>query len=125
MASDALSVLQASATKTASFNSTGFDLIKGTPLHGLVARVYYSAAANASGSNTVVFSIEESSDNATFYAVASAASSTLTLSTTAQSGEVFIPFISNKRYCRLVCTIAGAGVSPTVTYVGDLAFSRP
>jgi hypothetical protein len=125
MATDANLVLQSSTTKTASFNGTGVDLKVGTPHRGLVARILYSAAANASGSNTVTFSVEHSDDNATFYAMASGAADALTLSTTAQAGEITIPFSTSKRYVRLVCTIAGAGSTPTVTYEGALQLARP
>jgi hypothetical protein len=87
--------------------------------------VIYSAAANASGSNTVVWSIEESDDNVTYYANKSKAADVVTLSTTAQAGEVFLPFTTKKRYARLVTTIAGAGASPTVTYQGDIVQAEP
>jgi hypothetical protein len=125
MAADSNLVLQASVTKTASFNSTGLDLKTGTPPRGLMARVIYSAASNASGSNTLVWSVEESDDNGTFYANKSKAADVVTLSTTAQAGEVFLPFTTRKRYVRLVLTVAGAGASPTVTYQGDIVQSEP
>lgn len=120
---DLLATLQASTTKTASFNGTAIDLLKRVAAQGLHARVIYSAAANASGSNTVIFSIEESDDNATFYTVASAAAKVITLTTTAQSGVIDIPFQSRKRYVRLVVTIAGAGSTPTITYKSDVSTS--
>ncbi|MDQ2995455.1 MAG: hypothetical protein M3R61_00145 [Chloroflexota bacterium] len=126
MATDAKLVLQAGTTKTTSFNSTGLDLPSGGPLAmPLWARVIYSAAANASGSNTFVFSVEESDDNATFFALSSGAAQVVTLSTTAQAAEIFVPFVTRKRYVRLVATLAGAGTSPTITYVGDLTLARP
>lgn len=121
---DKLSVLQAEVTKTASFNSAGLDLSKGTRLEGMVARVLYSAASNASGSGTVTFSIEHSDDNAAFTALASGAADKITLTTTDQAGEIFIPFQTSKRYVRLVCTISG-GTTPTITYEGDVTFTNP
>lgn len=121
---DKLSVLQAEVTKTASFNGAGLDLSKGTRLEGMVARVLYSAASNASGSGTVTFSIEHSDDNAVFVALASGAADKITLTTTDQAGEIFIPFQTSKRYVRLVCTISG-GTTPTITYEGDVTFTNP
>jgi len=117
-------VLQASTTITATTNSTGLDL-KQTPNQGLVAQVNYTAAANASGSNTVTFSVEHSDDNSTWFALSSGASDVITLSTTAQAGEQFIPFRTNKRYVRLVSTVAGAGTSPTITRSASVVLSRP
>jgi hypothetical protein len=60
-------------------------------MRGLYAVIDYSAATNASGANDVVFSIDESSDNSTWYAAASGAENTIALSTTAQAGRIFIP----------------------------------
>jgi hypothetical protein len=117
-------VLQASSVITATTNSTGLDL-KQTPTRGLVAQVNFTAAANASGSNTVVFSVEHSDDNATFFALTSGASDVITLSTTTQTGEQFIPFRTNKRYVRLVSTFAGAGTSPTITRQAAIVLNRP
>jgi hypothetical protein len=126
MAADANLVLQASVTKTASFNSAGVDLHSGGPKgRSLVGRVVYSAAANASGSNTCTFSVEHSDDDSTYYALASGAADVVTLSTTAQAGEIFIPFDTIKRYVRLVLTVAGAGGSPTITYQGHIVLARP
>jgi hypothetical protein len=125
MASDANLTLQASVTKTASFNGAGVNLPGGTPVYGLVARVLYSAATNASGSNSVTFTIEHSDDNSTFYTLASAAAQVINLSTTAQAGEIFLPFRTNKVYVRLVATFAGAGSTPTIVYQGDLTLGKP
>lgn len=126
MATDAKLALQASVTKTASFNGAGLSLPNGTPLADpLWARVIYSAATNASGSNAFTFTVEESDDNSTFYLIASGASQVVTLSTTAQAGEIFIPFITRKPYVRLVVTQVGAGSTPTITYQGDIVLARP
>lgn len=125
MATDALLQLQASVTKTSTFQGTAVDLKTGTPRRGLKARVIYSAATNASGSNTVAFTIEHSDDNSTFYTLSSNAEYNLALSTTAASGEIFIPFETSKRYVRLVATITGAGSTPTVTYGGEISLTRP
>lgn len=126
MAADANLVLQASVTKTASFNGAAVDLQAGGPKgRSLDARVVYSAAANASGSNTCTFTVEHSDDNTNWYTVASGAADVITLSTTAQAGEQFVPFDTGKRYVRLVLTVAGAGGSPTITYAGHIVPARP
>lgn len=130
MATDALIALQASVTKTGTFNGAALTLAAGTPRRGLKARVLYSAATNASGSNSVVFSIDVSYDggstwNSDFLAPAVA------LSTTAQAAEVFIPFevsptsVANGIQIRLTATFSGAGSTPTITYQGDIAMGRP
>lgn len=122
---DLLNQLQASVTKTATFSGTGLDLATGTPRRGLKARVIYSAATNASGSNTVAFSIDHSDDNSTFYPLASGTENNIALSTTAQAAEFFIPFETSKRYVRATATITGAGSTPTVTYQVDITVGRP
>lgn len=122
---DANLVLQPTVTKTATFNGSGFDLKTGTPRRGMKAKVFYTAADNASGSNTVTFSIDHSDDNSTFYALGSQADTPLTLSTTAQQGEIEIPFETSKRYVRLTVTISGSGSTPTVTYSGYIGICRP
>jgi hypothetical protein len=131
MPTDALIALQASVTKTATFNGSPVILPGGTPRRGLVARVIYSNATNVSGSNSIVFSIDVCYDggpttwNADFLAPA------IALSTTAQSGEIFIPFsisptsVPNGTQIRLTATFSGAGSTPTITYQGDLQLSRP
>ena len=127
MALDALAVLQASVTKTATFNGAGYDLKipGGTPNRGSVAVIQYSAATNASGANAFTFSIDHSTDDSTYYALASGAADVVTLSTTAQAGEIYIPFRTDKRYVRLTVTQVGAGSTPTITYVAYLADGMP
>ena len=125
MAVDANLVLQASVTKTDTFNSTGVNLVTGTPSRGLVARIIYSAATEASGGKTVIFSIDHSSDNSTWYPLASGAKDTITLSTTAQAGEISIPFRTNKAYVRLTMTLSANTNSPTITYYGDITQGLP
>lgn len=132
MATDALIALQASVTKTATFNGSAVTLAGGTPRRGLVARVIYSAATNASGSNTVTFSIDASYDGGSnWFSDFVAADKAISLSTTAQSGEIFIPFsvspssIGGSVQIRLTATVAGAGSTPTITYQGDIQLARP
>lgn len=137
MATDANLVLQASATKTATFNGAWLSLpgLGGTPGRALWAHVLYSAASNASGSNTVTFSLDVTPDGGTttYSAAFSGVDQALTLSTTAQAGEISIPFslldktliAGSNPQIRLTCTVAGAGTSPTVTYSGyvELGFN--
>lgn len=122
---DTLASLQASVTKTSTFQSAGYSLPSGSPVRSLMARVLYSAATNASGSNSVTFSIEHSDDNSTYYTLSSAAADVINLSTTAQAGEIFMPIRTNKPYIRLVATVAGAGSTPTITYSGELGLAKP
>lgn len=126
MATDANTVLQASVTKTATFQpSTGLDLITGTPTRGLVARVIYSAGSAASGTDTVTFQIDASSDNSTFTNIASSDSPvTLPTSGTA-SGELFIPFRTKKRYVRLSAIFSSSAHTDTITYQGDIVLTIP
>lgn len=126
MAVDANLVLQASVTKTATFNGAGVNLPGGTPRRGLKARVIYSAASNASGSNTVSFSIDTSADNSTWNTGDFVQhENDVALTTTAKSGEFYIPFETSQPYVRLTATFSGAGASPTITYVGDITLGRP
>lgn len=131
MPTDALVSLQSSVTKTATFNGSAVTLAGGTPRRGLKARVIYSAATNASGSNSVQFSLDVSYDAGSTWLSNLFQAQIINLSTTAQSGEIFIPFdisptsVANGTQIRLTATVAGAGSTPTITYSGDLSLSRP
>ena len=128
---DALLSLQSTVTKTATFSGAALILPGGTPRRGLKARVFYGAAANATGANAVQFSIDVSYDggvtwNSDFLAPA------INLTTTAQSGELAIPFevsptsVVNQIQIRLTSLFGGAGTVPTVTYSSDgVMLSRP
>lgn len=132
MAQDANLVLQASVTKTATFNGAWVEL-GATPTRGLFAHVFYSAASNASGANSVLFQIDISPDNGvtTYSAEFAAADQAVALSTTAQAGEIVIPFHLNTpgvikavetglAAVRLTATFSGAGTVPTITYSGAI-----
>lgn len=130
MPADANLTLQASVTKTATFNGAWVP-IPGLAGHaGLYAHVFFSAATNAAGSNSVTYSLDVSPDGGTtvYAAEFSAADQAVALSTTAQAGEIVIPFELRTKgvrdgsnpSVRLTCTIAGAGTTPTVTYSGDV-----
>jgi hypothetical protein len=127
MPSDANVVLQALTTKTATFQpTTGLDLISGTPIRGLVARILYSAASAASGTDTVTFQIDHSSDNSTFYTLAVAAKDAVTLPTSGSaSGEIFIRFFTKLRYVRLSAIFSSSAHTDTITYVGDIVPAIP
>jgi hypothetical protein len=110
--------LQASVTKTASFNSTALDLGSGfapkgggQPMQGIVP---VTALDTTSGDETYAFKLQESDDNSTFTDMTPAVSATA-VSTVACKGFV------TKRYVRLVLT--AAGTTPSITY-GD-AFLNP
>ena len=120
MPSDANLVLQASTTKTATFNSTGIDLKTGTPARPLVARVTFSAANTSSGAGTATLRITSGTDNSTFGRIlGQPAETTLTLSTTAQAATVYIPFVTPDRYVRLeLSAITGTGA--TITYQAEV-----
>ncbi|HEX2614013.1 MAG TPA: hypothetical protein VHL10_00850 [Nitrososphaera sp.] len=127
MAYDALQVFQAQVTKTATFNGAALTLPGGTPRRGMAARIEYSAAANASGSNTITFSVDVSFDGgSTWYSDFVAADKAIALSTTAQSGQIRIPFfakptsVTNGVQVRLTPTFSGAGSGATITYSAEL-----
>jgi len=116
-------ILQASVTKTSTFNGAALDTGEGTPRRGIPVRVIYSAATNASGSNSVTFTVDVSADNSTWYTRVEF--NPIALSTTAQSGELNATIETESRYIRLSAVFAGAGSTPTITYQGDLTMSKP
>ena len=128
---DANVALQALVTKTATFNGASLTLPGGTPRRGLKSRILYSAASNASGSNTAQFSLDVSYDGGSTWISNLFQAQAIALSTTAQQGEVFIPFdisptsVVNGTKIRLTVTISGAGSNPTRTYQGDIVPTRP
>jgi hypothetical protein len=126
MATDAKTVMQASVTKTAAFDSTAIDLATRSPLFGNVlwARVIFSAANTSAGAGALTFEVQESSDNSTFVKLTQNSDSVLVLSTTAQSGEIYIPIVTSKRYVRLSLT-GVSGTNATVTYQADLVMAKP
>lgn len=124
MAVDALNSMQALVTKTSAFNSTGLDLKTGSPKRSLYARIIYKNASTSAGAGSATFRVTESSDNSTFTGIHQTTESTITLGTTAVSGEIAIPFETNKRYVRLeLSAISGTGA--TIDYLADLAIGRP
>jgi hypothetical protein len=126
MATDAKLAMQASVTKTGTFNSTAIDLKTKSPLFGNVlwCRLVYQNANTSSGAGAATFRLTFSSDNSTFAGIAQTADTVLTLSTTAISGEVFIPIVTDKRYVRLELS-AISGTDATVDYFADLVMAKP
>ena len=130
MAQDANLTLQASVTKTGNFNGAWVNLKGLLGGRRAWAHVFYSAATNASGANSVTFSLDVSPDGGTtvYTGAFSASDQVINLSTTAQQGELAIPFnLLDKTLLagatpavRLVATFAGAGSTPTITYQGAL-----
>lgn len=126
MATDANTALQSSVTKTATFSGAAITIPGGTPRRGLFARVIYSAATNASGSNAVTFSVDVSPDGgSTWYQKTVDNEDVVNLSTTAKTGEIFLPIETSDTTIRLSATFTGAGSTPTITYFGDLTLARP
>jgi hypothetical protein len=132
---DALIQLQASVTKTATFNGAALILPGGTPRRGMVCRVIYSAATQASGSGVWTFSVDVCYDGVpTTWRSDFVGDPPITLTTTAQQGELFIPFsisptvvagVITAPQIRLTATLSGSPVTPTITYQGDLSLTRP
>lgn len=126
MPSDLLLAITAPGTKTATFNSSALTLPAGSSWNEDFLRVIYSAASNASGSNTVTFTLDVSYDGGSTWITDVGGAPAITLSTTAQAGVVYLPILltrqdlinanaANAPQIRLTGTIAGAGTSPTIT----------
>lgn len=131
MPADALIALQASTTKTASFSGAALILPGGTPRRGLVARIIYSAANQASGSGVWTFSVDVCYDGVPTVWNVDFVAPPITLTTSAQSGEIFIPFsisptsVVNGTQVRVTATLSGSPVTPTITYQADIVAGRP
>ncbi len=124
MPADLLLLLQSpEVTKTGTFNSTGVK-IRQTPRRGLYGRVVYRNASTSSGAGSITFRITESNDDSSYGGIFQTTESTITLSTTATSGVLYIPFETDRDYVRLeLSAISGTGA--TVDYYGDIVLSRP
>jgi hypothetical protein len=103
---DALSALQASVTKTSSFDSTGVDLVNGTPLGGLPVRLLVTAASGTNPTLDVV--IQHSDDDNTY-------TDLVTFDQVTDTGESFRLVETTKPYIRASATIA-ADANPSFTY---------
>ncbi len=135
MPTDALIALQASVTKTATFNGAALILPGGTPRRGLWARVIYSAANQASGSGVWTFSVDVCYDGVpTTWRADFLGDPPITLTTTAQAGEIYIPFnvqptvvagVITAPQIRLSAILSGTPTTPTITYQSDLTPVKP
>lgn len=128
MAYDALMVLQAIVTKTATFQSTAVNTLTGSPVRGFKARLVvtaHSVATTGTAANTWTPSIEVSSDNTTFRTLSTgkAITSTATAGTNEQNFEFVVP--PAEPYVRSVITLVGGGsTTPSISYKWDLGDAR-
>ncbi|QOV87410.1 hypothetical protein [Humisphaera borealis] len=108
---DARLLLQDTVTKTATFNSTALDLgagyAPGGPGRRMTALVAVVSRDTDDGNEAYTFTLQESSDNATF---AACGVGTVAVST----GVTVVRGVSTKRYIRLVLTTSGT--TPSITY---------
>lgn len=111
-------------TDTNSTNQTGVNILPGgTPVRGLAARVIYSAASAASGTDTVYWKVQTSATlNGTYVDVATSQKDQITLTTTAASGEIKIPFHTDgsQPYARIASVFSSGAHTDTVTYYADV-----
>lgn len=125
MPADLLLSIAAPGTKTATFNTAGVTLPKGSTWNELFLRVPFTAASNATGANAFTFDVDISYDGASTWTEL-AGESPINLSTTAQSGVIFIPIANTRQdlinaaaanapQVRLTGTLSGAGTVPTIT----------
>jgi len=130
---DALIALQASTTKATTFNGAALILPGGTPRRGLFARVLVTAATSTT-TNTATFSVDACYDGVpTTWRADFVGDPPLSLTTTGQVTELYIPFnvqptvvagVITAPQIRLTCTIAGGGTA-SVTYQGDIVLAKP
>jgi len=114
--SDAKLALQASVTKTASFDSAALDLGSGYAPGGagqpMAAAVSVSAVDTTSSDETYNFTLQESDDGSTGWAACGAAAAASAV------GGVLAKGFVTKRYVRL--SLAIAGTTPSITYSATL-----
>lgn len=127
MASDANLYLVADGspvTDTNSATNTAVNLLPtGTPKRGLKARVHYSAASAASGTDTVYWKIQTSATSGgTYVDIATSIKDAITLTTTAASGDIDIPFYADgsQPWFKLLSVFSSNAHTDTVTYYCDV-----
>jgi hypothetical protein len=127
MARDANLVLQASTTTTTTFNGAAVGIPGGTPRRGLKGRVIYSAGTTTTGTVTVTFSVDVSTNGTAFSTGEfQGVDSAVVLNTTGGlAGEIFIPFETSDAYVRLTATFSAGAAGQSITYFGDVVQGRP
>ena len=104
-------LLQDTTTKTAAYNSPGVDLGAGFSPGGLgkpaAAVVRVSAIDLVDGNETYTFTLQDSSDNVTFFPAGAPASAT-------GVGAVPVRGWVTRRYVRIALTVSGT--TPSVTF---------
>lgn len=104
-------LMQDTTTKTASYNTPGFDLGAGFAPGGLglaaAAVVRVSGLDLADGNETYSFTLQESADNATFAPAGAQAAATA-------AGSLAVKGRIKSRYVRLALT--AAGTTPSITF---------
>lgn len=121
MPADLSASLQSLVTKTATFQSAGYNIPTGTPKRGLWAKFSF-ASLQGVGTAGGVFtpSIEHSDDNTTFTTLVSAPGITLaTAANTTQPPSVLKVF-TKKPYIRAVLTQTTASGTPSIVYQADI-----
>lgn len=112
-----LSIAPVSTDGSADVNGAGVDRV------GYYSGVVVCSTGAASGSpsaQSIVFQLQESSDNSTFTAVSGA---TVTITADDTLGELDVDLSARKRYLRVVCTDATAftaGTSPANTVTASI-----
>lgn len=127
MASDANLYLVADGSPVTDTNSTAQAAVKllpgGTPRRGLRARVHYSAASAASGTDTVYWKLQSSAtQNGTYVDIATSQKDQITLTTTAASGDIDIPFYADgtQPWIKIASVFSSNAHTDTVTYYCDV-----
>lgn len=127
MPRDANLALQTSTTTTTTFNGAAVNIPGGTPRRGLKARVIYSAGTTTSGTITVTFSVDVSTNGTTFSTGEfQGVDTAVVLNTTGGvAGELFIPFETSDPYVRVTATFSGGSAGQSITYFSDALLARP
>jgi len=127
MATDANISLVPDGTPVTDTNSTAQTAVNilpgGTPMRGLKARVIYSAASAASGTDTVYWKIQSSATSGgTYVDIATSQKDQITLTTTAASGEVSIPFHTDgsQPWIKIASVFSSNAHTDTCTYYADV-----
>lgn len=110
-------------TDTSSTSQTAVNILPGgTPMRGLAARVMYSAAS-ATASDTIYWTLSSSATSGgTYVVIATGAKDAITLSSTAASGEIKIPFHTDgsQPWIKLSSVFSSTAHTDTVTYYADV-----